>query len=341
LKRFFLGSKLWLLMLPVVGGLLWWSLSQTAASEIWSLFRSLQAWKVLILASVNLLLLLLFSARWWLVLRALGETVPYFRLSVYRMAGAAVSYITPGPHFGGEPLQVALVQKHQVSLPSAISSLFLDRTIELLANFSFLLLGLVLAAGRGSFFQDANSAWIPAVLVLAMPAAHLAALRAGKSPMTQLMMFIAAKMRWQTRMARAVEIVQLTEANMADFCRSRWNVFIYIGLVTVLVWFGMFFEYYLVLQFFGVSMSISEVVIAMTAARLAFLTPLPAGLGLLEAGQVLAFELFGYPAAVGLAVSAWIRVRDLLVVGIGLAAGIWIGLDWRKRWTSKKKEIPT
>jgi glycosyltransferase 2 family protein len=332
LKRFFLGSKLWLLMLPLSGGLLWWSLSQTAASKIWYLFRSLQAWQVLILAGVNLLLLLLFSARWWLVLRALGEKAPYFRLSVYRMAGAAVSYITPGPHFGGEPLQVAMVQKHQVSLPSAISSVFLDRTIELLANFSFLLLGLVLAAGRGSFFQEANSAWIPAVLVLAMPAGHLAALGAGKSPITRLMMFIAAKMRRQTRMARAVEIVRLTEANMADFCRSRWNVFIYVGLVTLLVWFGMFFEYYLALRFFGISMSISEVVIAMTAARLAFLTPLPAGLGLLEAGQVLAFELLGYPAAVGLALSAWIRVRDLLVVGIGLAAGIWIGLDWRKRW---------
>jgi glycosyltransferase 2 family protein len=167
-----------------VADLLWWSLSQTAATEIWSLFRSLEAWKIIILAGVNLLLLLLFSARWWLVLRALGETVPYLRLSVYRMVGAAVSYITPGPHFGGEPLQVALVQKHQVSLPTAISSVFLDRKIELLANFSFLFLGLVLAAGRGSFFQEANSAWLPAVLVLAMPVGHFAALRAGKSPMT-------------------------------------------------------------------------------------------------------------------------------------------------------------
>ena len=60
----------------------------------------------------------------------------------------------------------------------------------------------------------------------------------------------------------------------------------------------------------------------MTATRLAFLTPLPGGLGALEAGQVLAMQTIGLDPALGISVSLLIRARDLAfgLAGMGIGA---------------------
>jgi hypothetical protein len=51
------------------------------------------------------------------------------------------------------------------------------------------------------------------------------------------------------------------------------------------------------------------------------MTPIPAGLGLLEASQVMALQRFGFSAAIGLSASLLIRGRDL---ALGLT-GLWLG----------------
>ncbi len=64
-------------------------------------------------------------------------------------------------------------------------------------------------------------------------------------------------------------------------------------LVSLSVWLGMVFEYWLMTYFLGLRLSLMQAVSALTAARLAFLTPLPGGLGALEASQVLALQTLG------------------------------------------------
>jgi uncharacterized membrane protein YbhN (UPF0104 family) len=51
------------------------------------------------------------------------------------------------------------------------------------------------------------------------------------------------------------------------------------------------------------------------------MTPLPGGVGLLEASQALTMQAFGYSSALGISLSLLIRARDL-VVGI---FGLWVG----------------
>ena len=62
-------------------------------------------------------------------------------------------------------------------------------------------------------------------------------------------------------------------------------------------------------------------IISLTAARIAFLTPLPGGLGALEASQVFAMGALGFNPALGISISLWIRSRDVLLalLGLGLA----------------------
>jgi hypothetical protein len=63
---------------------------------------------------------------------------------------------------------------------------------------------------------------------------------------------------------------------------------------------------------------LSQAITALTAARLAFLLPIPAGLGTLEAGQVWAMGVMGFNPAAGLSISLLIRARDAALAAFGL-----------------------
>jgi uncharacterized membrane protein YbhN (UPF0104 family) len=53
--------------------------------------------------------------------------------------------------------------------------------------------------------------------------------------------------------------------------------------------------------------------------RLAFLVPLPGGLGALEASQTFALAALGFQPALGIALSLLIRARDIILGAAGLA----------------------
>jgi uncharacterized membrane protein YbhN (UPF0104 family) len=85
----------------------------------------------------------------------------------------------------------------------------------------------------------------------------------------------------------------------------------------------MVLEYGLMTKFLGIPLTSIQIITSLTAARLAFLTPLPGGLGALEASQVLAMQGIGYSAVEGISLSLVIRGRDILVGLIGLWLGGW------------------
>lgn len=144
-----------LFWLALAVGLLWVTLAAVPLDEVWARLSRLTAGQVLLLAAVNVLVLLTFSLRWWLLLFAQGYVLPYLSLVGYRLATFAVSYFTPGPHFGGEPLQVYLVTaRHKVPVAASLTAVVLDKILEMLANFAFLAAGILVAlrqqAWRGS-----------------------------------------------------------------------------------------------------------------------------------------------------------------------------------------------
>ena len=116
-------SWLWWLLLGLALALLAWALRSVPLSDIAGVLRQLTGPQILILLLVNSGIVLLIGLRWWLLLRALGHRLPYIATTRYRLAAFAVSYFTPGPHFGGEPLQVLLVrQRHGVPAPAALAA---------------------------------------------------------------------------------------------------------------------------------------------------------------------------------------------------------------------------
>ena len=305
-------------------GLLGYALLQIPLEDIWEVLQNLSFIQIFILILVNSAIILLFGGRWWLILHAQGYTLPYFSLARYRLTAFAVSYFTPGPHFGGEPMQVYSVQKnHNVPGTVALAALSLDKILELIANFSFLVFGVASVLLLGTFKGLVSAPGLPIVLgLLAIPVLYMAALFTERYPLSNLAKRLTAKGKWGT----IAEAVSGSEQLMARFCREQPGVMAVAFGLSGFVWVLLLLEYWLALSFLGLSLGFWEIIAVMTAARVALLTPLPGAIGALEYGQVLAMQALNYDPALGLSIGLIIRARD---VGFGLL-GLWLG-GWIKR----------
>lgn len=307
------------LALPV---LLWLAWRKVPLEHVWLTLQAIQAWQVAVLASLNALILLSFTMRWWVILSALGYPVSYLHLTAYRLAGFSISYLTPGTQFGGEPLQVALLhRRHNLPVSTSLASVTLDKLLELLANYlflTFLLLTVLLVSSTQSLLSI-NLVW-PMLGLLVMPVAHLIAMRYGFRPLTRLFARLSSK--WQMpKVMRLYQLVEQAEEQVGLFCREHLAAILFSVNFSLAVWALAAFEHWLVYAFFGLKLSLPQLVVLVAAMRLAFLTPLPGGMGALEASQLLALQALGLDPAFGVGAVLWIRVRDLALAGIGA----WLG----------------
>lgn len=309
--------------------LLLWVLRRISLHEAWSLLTRLGPAQILILVLANGLVLLTLSGRWWLILRAQGYPIPYLTLAGYRLAAFGVSYFTPGPQFGGEPLQVYLVQRrHQVPQATAIAALTLEKSLELLSNFAFLTGGIAFILQRQVFTNalDRQVIILP-LMLLALPLGFLWAIWTGKHPISGLLRAGAGlfhrrgwskRIGWLPSYQQIYQAAQASEEQATRFCHESPGTVMQAFLVSLVSWGAIVGEYWLMLQVLGLDLTPTQAIGALTAARMAFLLPFPGGLGALEASQVLALSSLSMNPAAGISLSLLIRTRDVALGGLGL-----------------------
>jgi uncharacterized protein (TIRG00374 family) len=326
-------------LLAASGGLLWLTLRTVVWGEVWATLRRLGLAQLAALAVANGVVLATFSLRWWLLLYAQGYALPYPRLILYRLITFAVSYFTPGPHFGGEPLQVYLVAKrHDVPTPVATAAVVLDKVLELLVNFLFLAGGVLLILQRQLLpGWLATQVLLAGTLLLLIPGLLLIALARGRHPLSGLLCRFEIAWHRLTGRPRAVlwtetsvyQTIYASETQSSVLCREQPRVLLLALAASLLSWLGIIGEFWLMTAVLGLELSPGGAITALVAARVAILLPLPAGLGALEASQALAMRSLGLTAAAGVSMSLLIRTRDVL---LGLL-GLWLGgvTLWRRR----------
>ncbi|PKO16888.1 MAG: hypothetical protein CVU39_06625 [Chloroflexi bacterium HGW-Chloroflexi-10] len=313
-----------LLLLPVML-LMGWSFRQFSWADLTAIFLALHAGEIAILLFINIAIFSLFTVRWQILLVSMGAKIGFYSLLAYRLVSFGISYFTPGPQFGGEPAQVVLLkQKHGLPTEMALSSVYLDRIIDLLVNLSVLVIGFfwLLAAGimedRAAVFQFW---WV--VLLVSLPAAHLFSLYFKKLPFSALLEWIGYRSKSQ-RVTGWARVVHQSEARIGEYVQTRPQDFLKVLVVAAATWGLMILEYAVLLQFLGLELPLTGVWVAVIAARLAFLTPLPGGLGALEAAQVAAMQLLQVNPAFGIGAAVIIRLRDVIFGCIGLGFGLWL-----------------
>ncbi|HSK88766.1 MAG TPA: lysylphosphatidylglycerol synthase transmembrane domain-containing protein [Anaerolineales bacterium] len=304
----------------VLAILLYLALRTAPFIEIRNTLRQLEFSQLAILFAINALVILCMTARWWVIVRAENTAVPFLPLIRYRLSVFGLSYFTPGPQVGGEPLQVLYLQRnHGISFARATSAVIMDKLLEFLANFILIGIGLTAAVRVGMISGNGTQALgslslIPTAVILAWPVIHLVLLYRGRYPISSLLRSgasILGNPNW-------VRLIIVAERMAAAFARRRLKVLLLALGFSMLAWAGMAAEYVLMASFLNANLSLDQTLAALTAALFAFLLPLPGGLGALEASQVYALTSMGYAPAIGISLSLIMRGRDILNGGIGL-----------------------
>jgi uncharacterized membrane protein YbhN (UPF0104 family) len=155
------------------------------------------------------------------------------------------------------------------------------------------------------------------VVLLLLPTLYLAAVGRGHTPLATF----TGRTRWHDRLQSGVATLRDSETAMARFLRHSPGMLLLAVGLALLTWGLMIGEFWLMVAYLGAPLTPIQLIVTLTAARLAILLFLPGGLGVLEASQVMAFGLMGLNPAVGVSAGLLIRARD---VSLG-AAGLWWG----------------
>ncbi len=297
----------------------------TPFDAVTEILAGLGGLQISLLVLINLGIITLFGLRWWWILRIQRYHLPYLTIVRYRLAAFGISYFTPGPQFGGEPLQVYYLRKnHQLPTADSLASLSLDKLLELMANFTFLVIGMLVVFAGGYLDSEENFSLLPIILTLAaLPWGYLLLLYFGVKPITGLSKALTEAWSDTPGVRGATKTIAESESQVSNFCQSKTLDMVGLMLVSGLVWLALVFEYWLTLGFLGVPLGLGETLVFITAARLAFLTPLPGGLGSLEISQVLAAQALGLGTEIGASIGLLIRIRDIC---FGLAGFLWGGI---------------
>lgn len=307
---------LWL----IIPFLVWWALRTSPLSEVWKIVTRLNISKISLLILVNVAVIIVFSLRWKVILLGQKHRIPLFRLILYKISGFGLSYFTPGLQIWGEPFQIYLLKKREhMDSSTAVASVGLDKFIEVGAKFMFLVLGLLAILHLGLFKED-HQIYVYLIIggLFLSPFLLFLALSRGVRPLKKLIGLLPVSFTEKRKPGKVFQLLTDSEAQMGDFCRRQPVVLFWAFSISGISWAFILFEFWLSLHFLGVNLNIIQIIGALAAARFAFLIPVPAGIGTLEASQVLLMSAFGLNPAVGLAISLIIRGRDILFGAVGV-----------------------
>ncbi|OFE11573.1 hypothetical protein PHACT_13620 [Pseudohongiella acticola] len=320
-----------LLLWPLALALVTWTLSQMPLAGLSGILAELHWHQWVLWTLVNVLVIAVSTERWRRLGRMLGEAPGFWQMLLIRQAGQTVSFITPAPHFGGEPFQIYwLVKRAGMSIHRAVLSLALDRFYELWINFLVLMLGvslILLAPQAATIVSNSQitdnqvSDWqvillllltlLVALSIIAWVLIRQPALISSRLEKVSARWFDSPKLaalgaHWHSLGSDIKKVVRTQKAELLNAL-----------LLSLLGWALMIFEVWLALSFFDIRLDTVALAQIMVAMRLALLLPLPGGIGSLEAAVLWSFQTLSLPMEAALGLIALTRLRDVLVLVSG------------------------
>jgi uncharacterized protein (TIRG00374 family) len=315
-----------LLWLPVAL-LLFWTLRGIPLRDTGRILAGLTPGRLAALAAVNLAFAAALTLRWVSVLHGLGERISLRTLpplAAARLAGFAVSYLTPGPQFGGEPVQLSMAHR-RTGLPYArgTASLVIEKGFDLAGNLAFIGFGTLAlrslpfaAGGSGSQWTFLSAAGI---LLGILPLLYLGLVFAGFRPLSAAMARAIRRPRARPRLIRLAGFIREAETDVGLYGKKPVRAAAQLVISFLAIQGLGILELWLTMKFLGSPIGFSNTVLLLAGSKLALYAPLPGGLGALEAVQRTLLVSLGYEPSLALALSIWVRIRDIVFALAGLA----------------------
>ena len=329
-KIVFMRKKLLVAVLVLIGVGIFASIVASAQwHEILAVLNQITFWEVIGFLALAQISYGLFNLRWQIILKTHGHQVPYRKLWLYRALGYGVSYITP-TQVGGEPVRIYLLnENHGISLRESTASVLMDKLIELTSFVAFIASG-VLVVSFTNLLPQSSLVPIAALVgsVLLLSAYVYKKLLDGTGFLTSC--FKALNLHRFERLRPLEGKIFRTEKLIMDFLAHddhKKTTLPLLAVISLAAWATSIIEYYVIASFLGVELTLYQSFLIGTVPLMAYLIPVPAGLGMLEGAQTGMFALFGLGPSVALAVVLMVRVKELLFSGIGFGYAVTHGLS--------------
>ena len=243
----------------------------------------------------------------------------------------AINSMLPMTQIGGEVISNRLLILRGMHGGEAGATIVLDLTMEIVSQFLFTLLGLMLVIHAG--YNGPVLDWIIIGLAVSVPV---------------IFSFFLAQNRglfklFEKLMSKLAESTSLLSKNPIDGLHDEIQLLYrrHLSLINscclhMLSWLAGTFEVWLIMNFIGWPVSLSEALVLESlgqAVRSAAFF-IPGGLGAQEAGFLLFGLIYGLPPEAGLALSLIKRLREVLLGIPGIF--VWQMLEGKRAWNRNK-----
>ncbi len=314
--------------------LLWLMLRGVSWSAVLDTFRSISLGWIVAIILVTALVHVLTTARWWFLLWGFDHKLPFAPMLRYRLTIYSISYIVPGPQLGGEVLQVYYPTRHGVPSATSIAAMSLDKALEFLGNFTFIVVGVIVML-LGQRIISGADLWVmvTASSLMLIPMIMLVFVARGRHPISAIPLGLRriVPASWRSWLRRTFpslpnleglhETFFHSEELMAWLWRHRLSSILMATFLTVVLMVLVAVDFWMIAASIGLDLTKTQTIGTMVMVYFAYLLPVPAGLGAMEAAIILAFNTFGYTREQALSVGLIMRLRDLALTALGIFVG--------------------
>lgn len=298
---------------------------------------------VILIFLINFLAVFVVGAgRWQIILRGQGCAASFGTVLRIKLAGFALSYVTPSAFLLNEPVRAFMIKEEsKCSWEKSFASVIVDQTILYASLLLAMIAGFVFLAQRFTLDRTIYYGFL-GLLLVSLLAFYLfyAKIVRKREDEPGLFTFLIRKLHLDRVgfIQRHLPGIESTEQVMAHFFRherrrSFWVVLLGLletGLDISVVFF--------VCYYLGHLIGVFEAVGIFSFVTFASLIPIPAALGSFEVMLTLIFQLFGFGEENGLAFSLIYRFVNVSFCLIG--AGVFLDFTLKTASSAYSREAP-
>ena len=263
---------------------------------------------------------LLDSLGWRATMGTMAKGVRFWKIFLTRLAGEAINYITPSAYLAGEPVKAYLLKKHRVPMIKGLASVVTAKTMVIVTQVLFVLLGVILLSLRS---PDSSKIIYASLLIVGVITLGLGVLifAQRRGLFTGILRVLEAiKLPAGFLKRREHHLQELDQRIRGFYDEDRVGFLFSLGFFMV-GWLVGSLEIYLLISFLDIPVDLSTAISleALTTVIRAAVFFIPSGVGVLEGGVVFLFDAFGYSPVTAITYAIVRRLREALWIGIGLS----------------------
>ncbi|MBU0666308.1 MAG: lysylphosphatidylglycerol synthase transmembrane domain-containing protein [Nanoarchaeota archaeon] len=301
-------------------------LKSVPLNEVWTSLKNAKPQHVIGYIIVSIGIMSAHTWRWKIVTSTQKLNIPFQKLLAYRIVGYGVSYLTPSAKLGGEPVRAALLTKHDLEFHEALSSVIIDKTIDIAACAVFFFIGVITLLFQFALPHETETLLLVfAIVFLTLMILLYKRLTSGNSIVEPI-----CKVLGLTKLKgfqKSKQKIRSFEDLLVKFFKEDKTDFLITIVISGLTWILMFLEYKFVGLMLGINLPFIAIFLIVCFVGVAFVVPIPMAVGSLEASQLIAFSIAGLKTTSGLGLSLIVRVRDLLWSLLGIILLSYYGLN--------------